>query len=524
MNIKVQIPAIRTYSTPFRKKEVTEKAVPAKQTDTFELSVGYVNDIHGQTNNMLRILGGLRGDLRLSGGDNTIGDESNKHINRSVMKFLNLADIKATALGNHELDTTQLDFVDTASEYKGAVLAANINQVDIEEQSPEDVKNLNRAKLKEIVKNTVVTEVKGEKIGLIGTAPIDLKERITHPENHADCTVEELDKTIEIVQNEVNDLKKQGINKIFLLSHLGHDTDKIVAQKTEGIDVIVGGHTHELIKDIKEGENLFYSKTGEPVILTEAGKNGKNFGNLNLSFDKEGIIKKAQNNIGDSNDFHRSLIHQYIFNQIIGTPEEVGYIAFAPDAPMTLIEENPHANFMCDAMRYEMDADISLWNNGGPRGFFRKGTIDSRDVKDIAPFYDHVSVADVSEKKIVDMFKRAVETTYKSQGYKPGLLAVSGLIYTVNPVEGKLVGMTFVDKEGKQHKIDINNPREDKTYKVACDSFMMSWGGDYDILAAKEECTEYDFNKDYLTCEYIKHLNKPIVINQTGRIRYEGAV
>ena len=522
MNIRVQIPAITTYSAPFRKREVTGKTVQNTESDRFELSVGYVNDIHGQTNNMLRILSGLRGDLKLSGGDNTIGDESNKQINRSVMKFLNMAGIKATALGNHELDTTQLDFVNTASEYNGAVLAANLNQADIEKQSPEDIKNLNRAKLGNIIKNSVVTEVKGEKVGLIGTAPIDLKERITHPENHSDCKVEELGKTIELVQKEADDMKKQGINKVFLLSHLGHETDKIVAQKTEGIDVIVGGHTHELLKDIREGENLFYSKTGEPVIITEAGKNGKNFGLLNLTFDKDGIITKVQNNIADSNDFHRSLIHQYIFNQIIGTPEEVGYIAFAPDAPMTLIEENPHANFMCDAMRYEMDADISLWNNGGPRGFFRKGKIDSREVKDIAPFYDHVSVADVSEKKIVNMFKRAVETTYKSQGYKPGLLAVSGLTYTVNPAKGKLVGMAFVDKEGREHKIDINNPKEDKTYKVACDSFMMSWGGDYDILAPKEECTEYDFNKDFLTCEYIKHLNKPIIINQTGRIKYVG--
>ena len=41
MNIKVQIPAIRTYSTPFRKKEVTEKPVPVQtqQGDTFEESL-----------------------------------------------------------------------------------------------------------------------------------------------------------------------------------------------------------------------------------------------------------------------------------------------------------------------------------------------------------------------------------------------------------------------------------------------------------------------------------------------------
>ena len=45
-----------------------------------------------------------------------------------------------------------------------------------------------------------------------------------------------------------------GINKIILLSHLGIERDKEVAQKTEGIDVIVSGHTHELIEGIKEGE------------------------------------------------------------------------------------------------------------------------------------------------------------------------------------------------------------------------------------------------------------------------------
>ena len=56
------------------------------------------------------------------------------------------------------------------------------------------------------------------------------------------------------------------------------------------VDVIVGGHTHELIKDIKEGENLFYSANGEPIILTEAGRDGKAFGLLNLTFDKNGGI------------------------------------------------------------------------------------------------------------------------------------------------------------------------------------------------------------------------------------------
>jgi hypothetical protein len=59
-----------------------------------------------------------------------------------------------------------------------------------------------------------------------------------------------------------------------------------------------------------------------------------------------------------------------------------------------------------------------------------------------------------------------------------------------------------------------------ETYKIAADSFMMSAGADHGILAPKEECIQYKECKDHFTCEYIKHLNKPIEINQTGRIKF----
>ena len=48
----------------------------------------------------------------------------------------------------------------------------------------------------------------------------------------------------------------------------------------------------------------------------------------------------------------------------------------------------------------------------------------------------------------------------------------------------------------------------------------MSAGADWGVLAKKEDCINYEECKDYFTCEYIKHLNKPIEINQTGRIKF----
>ena len=530
MNIKIStnnfnIPKIN-FKSDDNKKNMTapkeSKLEKTPQNDTFEMSVGYVNDEHGQTNNMMRILSGLKGDLRVSAGDNDIGDEKNKAVHRATMKFMNLANITATALGNHELDTTQSDLLDSIEDYDGDILATNMNQEDVEAEDPKDVEELGRAPLAKSLKNSKVVEVKGEKIGLVGASPIDMFDRLTHPNYHTDCSIDALEDTIEDIQDEVDRMKEQGINKIFLLSHLGHKKDQIVAQNTKDIDVIIGGHTHELVKDIKEGENLFYNEDGEPVVLTEAGRDGAYFGKLNLTFDKNGVITKAQNNLGETRLFHKNMINQYIFDEILGKPEKVGFIRQAPPPPTTLIEENPHANFVCDAMKEEMGADIGVWNNSGIRNFFHEGVIDSRDIKDIAPFFDRMSLAEVSEKTLVDMFKATVKTTYTSHGNKPGLLAVSGLNYTVSPKKGELTAMNFVDKNGNEIPIDINNPSADKMYKVATDEFMMSAGADYAVLAPHDKCIEIrPYDKDVITCEYIKHLDRPIDINQTGRIKFE---
>ena len=62
-----------------------------QKQDNFQLSVGYINDTHGQVNNQLRIISGLKGDIRLSAGDDQIGSEKNHAINAVAANFLNAA-------------------------------------------------------------------------------------------------------------------------------------------------------------------------------------------------------------------------------------------------------------------------------------------------------------------------------------------------------------------------------------------------------------------------------------------------
>ena len=518
-NFKASSPSTNNRQNK-KSANITGPSEKLPEKDTYEISVGYVNDAHGQTNNMLRILSGLEGDLVLSAGDNDIGDEKNKAVHRATFKFLNLGKIAATALGNHEMDTTQEDLIDSLKDYNGDILTINMKKDLIKDQDKEEVKNLGRADLLNYLKPSKIVEVKGEKIGLLGTAPVDLLDRLTHPTYHTDCHVDKLDDSIKDIQAEVNRLKEQGINEIILLSHLGLKKDKKIAKETTGIDVILSGHSHELIEGITEGKNLFYSKDNEPVVLTEAGRDGNYFGKLNLTFNKDGIITKVQNNLGETGLFHKNMVNQYIFDEVLGHAENVGFVQYAPPPPKSLTEENPHANFVCDVMKAETDSDIAIWHNCGVRNFFHEGEIDSRDIKDISPFLDFVATAEVSEKTIVDLFKKAIKDTYSSSSHKPGLLAVAGLDYTVNEKNGTLAEMNFTDKQGNVHKIDVDNPSETKKYKVVTDEFLMSAGADFNILAPEEDCIKYPYDKDVMVCDYIKRLNKPVSINQTGRIKY----
>ena len=529
MNFNINFTKFHNCSPIFRAKNSTDNPINKEnhlertpENDTFNLKVGYVNDIHGQTNNMIRILSGLKGDLKLSAGDNDIGDEKNKKIHNATVNFLNTADIKASALGNHEIDMNQKECIETMKNFNGKVLAVNFEQVDLSEQEKEAIEKFGRADLKGNLTKSMIVKVNGEDIGIVGASPTDMLDRLTHPNYYKDCYIDNLEDTIELIRKEVNQLRENGINKIFLVSHLGYKKDKEVAKNIDGIDVIIGGHTHELIKDIKEGENLLYSPNGEPVIITTAGKDGNYFGELNLEFNKKGVIKKAQNNLGETRLFAKNMINQYNFEKILGKPEIVGFVEGAVEPPKLLTEENAHANFVCDILKEATNSDIGLWHNCGVRNSFHLGTLDTSDIKDMSPFLDYVVIADVSEKKIVDLFKKAIHDTYKSSAYKPGLLAVSGLNYTVNPNKKELVSMNFIDKNGNEIPIDIKNPSNDKKFRVVTDEFLMSAGADFSILAdATEYIKMFPYDKDVIVSNYLKEHKEPIIINQLGRIKFE---
>ena len=294
-------------------------------TSNINTSIFYVNDYHGKTINMERTVTASnafdnkyknRDDidtLKLSSGDIMIGKD--KKTNKLAVTFLKMIGIQACTVGNHECDM-QADLEPILSMINYDIVTSNVAT------NPQNPWN-------KVIKTSVIKEVNGHKYGIIGTTPSELDILITDGPIKSDTFVSSTEKTIQDIQKEVDKLLKQGVDKIILISHSGYSTDKQIAQQTSGIDVIIGGHTHDLIFDVNEGKNLFYSKTGEPVVITQAGRDGKYFGILNLEFDNKGIIKKVQNNVGVTTTFRRNSVAKGIFDNVYGDLEIYGSVKSA---------------------------------------------------------------------------------------------------------------------------------------------------------------------------------------------------
>lgn len=482
---------------------------------TTRASIFYLNDIHGQISKMERIETASKAfdsftpstktdKLKFASGDVLLGEDLK--VNKSAVQFLNSIGITATAVGNHELDISPQDLVDLTKDANFKMLGLNAN---IDQKNP----------LNQKITKSYIEEKDGAKYGVIGLMPIDLFTRLKYKERFEGLNVDKIEETIKEVQSEVDEMQKKGINKIILLSHIGYSKDVKIAKEVTGIDVILGGHSHDLIEGIQEGKNLFYSqKTGDATIITQTGKDGNYFGVLNVEFDDKGTITTAQNNVTSTNKFQKNASLGYIFDTIFGKAIKVGEIASStPFSELAYTNENPHANFFTDAMRSELKTDIAILNSANLRGTFEVGKITDRDISEITPFKNQMTIMTINEKELVDALKHGAKSMTKPD-HKPGILQVSGLKYTINK-GGKLIDAKFLDKTGKEVLIDINNPNNFKTYSVAIDDYYAKGKDDFSMLKKIDKLEKlFDFDKDKLAIDYMKKMGKPVDIKPDGRI------
>lgn len=120
-----------------------------------------------------------------------------------------------------------------------------------------------------LAKNTVVIEVQGVKIGLLGLCYV----RKEHP---SAFPLRVLD-PIETAKRIIPELRKQA-DIVIALTHLGLEADRQLAAQVGGIDMIVGGHSHTVLL---RGYHV-NDPDGKRVLIVQAGDQLRYLGRVDL--------------------------------------------------------------------------------------------------------------------------------------------------------------------------------------------------------------------------------------------------
>lgn len=204
--------------------------------------------------------------------------------------MLNEIGIDAMALGNHELDMGNAPVARFAKQIKFPLLAGNW---DLSKECKEKKDRLsdNPAVLGyDAVQKAArwITKPIGNDCVAIFSLALDMMEDISNP----DFDTPFID-AIETARNTVAQINKAGINKIILLSHMGYEADLEFPTHVDGINVIVGGHSHRLQGDFSalglKKDDPYGVKVNNTYVV-QSGCHSLSVGYCDLEFDSKGNL------------------------------------------------------------------------------------------------------------------------------------------------------------------------------------------------------------------------------------------
>lgn len=499
------------YRTWINPKALNNPAGEAK------LTLIHVNDNHRKVGGLTqfktafdqiesKLKGSDYGLIKVHSGDYNVGTDEKKL--QIQVELLNKLGINYATTGNHEFDIGTDDLKKFAKQMKNANFLTVVANLKLPPGCA-----LDELKQSGKIVDSAIHTINGQQYGVVGMAPIDLKKTVDAKVKWTGIDVLPEAESIQKLQEEVNKLKAKGINKIILVAHAGSEMEKKVAQSTEGIDIILGGHTHDLLKPLEPGVTIVESASKEPVLLFQNGQNGTHFGVTDAVFDQNGIIKNAISRQEKADNFEVNHETAAIEDKILGPSPLLAEAKNNAVVDDVKLRENPIANFVCDAVLDHTKADLALIRSANIRDNVKAGKLTERAIDEILPFVDPVTVSKISGKNIVDALNHGAQSPLRKDK-RPGIMQVSGMKYTIDE-NCKATNVMVQNKDGSYSPIDFN-----KEYEVASDQFTVKGGDGYGMLSDPLSVVRYYYD-DYADAVK-KHLkgrsDKSINFHTDGRI------
>lgn len=419
-------------------------------------------------------------------------------------EFMNRLGYEAMTVGNHEFDD--------GPEVLGAFIAG-VNFPVLMSNADISGEPILAGK---IMKSTVI-EKGGEKIGLIGLTPQDTDE-LASPGKNVIFT-----DPVGAVQQEVDALAAQGVNKIIVLSHSGYGVDQRVAAETTGVDVIVGGHSNTYLSNVsEEAEGPYPTMVGKTAIVS-AYAYGKFLGELNVTFNDAGEIVTAS---GEPLIMDKAVAEdaatQARIAELAQPLEEIrSKVVAEAGAAIDGARENCRqvecqmGNLVAEAMLdrvKDQGVTIALANGGGLRASIDAGPVTMGEVLTVLPFQNTLSTFETDGATIVAALENGVSQIEDGAGR---FLQVAGMKYTFDPAQppGSRVSAVEVLVGG-----DAWAPIDPATtYLVVTNNYVRQGGDGFEMFV--NAANAYDFGPDLadVTAEFLAR-NAPYAPFLDGRI------
>ncbi|PZE21443.1 bifunctional metallophosphatase/5'-nucleotidase [Paenibacillus xerothermodurans] len=453
------------------------------------LRILHTNDLHSHFEQMPSIAAAFR-ELRRSAGDtNTLTLDIGDHLDRmhaategtegtANIAVMNETGYDAVTIGNNEGLT-----------FTPAALAALYGEKSIFKVLCSNLLNTETGRIPGWAVPSHVVEKGGIRVGLIGVTAYFtefyrlLGWDILEPHTVAARLVGEL---------------RPHVDLIVVLSHLGLRNDERMAQEIQGIDLILGGHTHHLLETpLRIGSTM----------VCAAGKHGQHFGVVDIEFDREtrkpvsmeGYVRSTADFAPDA-QVSRD-IEQFERDAGKVLAREVARL----DYPLfsDWYAEAPLGNLLATGLRKRVGADIGLVNAGQCLEGLQAGPVTAGRLLEICPspinpcrmLLTGARLRQALEESLLPEFMEKPLFGFGFRGKVLGMLNVDGL---------RIQYDAAAPDYAKIREIRVGDEvlQEEKEYVVATID-MFTFGIGYHSLSEGTEVTYYlpEFLRDVLKME-----------------------
>lgn len=243
-------------------------------------------------------------------------------------------------------------------------------------------------------------------------------------------------------------LREQGANIIILLSHLGLDEDRKLAQEVQDdIDIIIGSHSHHVLS---EGERV-----GD-VLIAQAGEFAEYLGRLDMTWDEGRLNIERVSAIPITDDIVpsprvmdelRTVEREVVpfLNEIVGE--------LAQPLDYTTDRECGTANLVADMLRERMNANIGVVvASVGILKSLPAGQLTRKTLWDACPSPANPGVVNMTGAQLTALMRKGLDAEFARdmpramRGDERGLMHISGavirdgrILFNSQPIEPERV-------------------------------------------------------------------------------------